>query len=325
MDSEAVYMPTLSQGPELTAWILSQRPSRSAVNPLEPNGFFLEEELSGSGRVVSSGGILLTNRECPWRCLMCDLWKHTLPYSVPPGAIPKQIDYALAAFHHQPEQVKLYNSGSFFDLAAIPAQDYQPIADRVAFAERVIVESHPRLIGDQALRFRDLLSGSLEVAMGLETIHPDVLPRLNKRVTLDQFAKAAAYLKGNGIGVRAFVLINPPFLKGVEAVEWAVRSANFAFSSGVDVVSLIPTRPGNGALEQLQKSGDFTPPSIAFLERALESSLQLRAGRVFADTWDLDRFSSCPACFRRRADRLASINLTQTVSAPAYCPHCGGQ
>ena len=81
---------------------------------------------------------------------MCDLWKNTLTHTVPPGAIPNQIDFAVSHLDVWPDQVKLYNSGSFFDAAAIPPADYSAIAQRVAFAEHVIVESHPRLVGEKA-------------------------------------------------------------------------------------------------------------------------------------------------------------------------------
>jgi radical SAM enzyme (TIGR01210 family) len=323
MDASAGLVPMTYPAHDPTSWILSLRPKRTDVNPFKPNGFFLEQELSASGRIVDSGGILLTNKECPWRCLMCDLWKHTLPYTVPIGAIPGQIDYALAAFGLQPAQLKLYNSGSFFDAAAIPVADYQPIAERISFADHVIVESHPRLLGEKTLHLRDLLHGSLEVAMGLETVHPQVLPRLNKRVSLEQFAQATAFLRSHEMEVRAFVLVNPPFLRKEEGVEWAVESARFAFSCGVGVVSLIPTRAGNGALEQLMRTGDFTPPSLSLLEQSLDLSVQLKGGRVFADTWDLERFSSCPACFKQRAERLARINLTQVAVPPVPCSSCG--
>jgi len=63
-------------------------------------------------------------------------------------------------------QVKLYNSGSFFDPAAIPPADYAPVARQIAFARQVLVESHPLLVGERARVLRDLLSGSLEVALG---------------------------------------------------------------------------------------------------------------------------------------------------------------
>jgi len=86
--------------------------------------------------------------------------------------------------------------------------------------ERVIVECHPALIGDPAVRFRDSVNGRLEVAMGLETAHPEVLARLNKRMTLDQFARAAEFLRGHDIALRVFILVKPPFLDEAEALEW---------------------------------------------------------------------------------------------------------
>jgi archaeosine synthase beta-subunit len=304
-------------------WILAQRPERRPVSPSQPHGFFMEQETLADRRTVSSGVVLLTNKECPWRCLMCDLWKYTLTKPVSPGAIPKQIEHALSRFPSPPQQIKLYNSGSFFDSGAIPVSDYDAIARQVRFASNVVVESHPRLVGALALEFRDLLTGSLEVAMGLETIHPEVLPRLNKGFTLGHFAEAAALLHREGIAVRTFVLVQPPFIAEPDAIEWTVRSAEFAFSCGAGAVSLIPTRPGNGSLEKLMQSGEFSPPTLATLERAMEHCLGLHAGRVFADTWALGQFSSCAVCLALREHRLTSMNLSQSLLPRIRCSACG--
>jgi hypothetical protein len=305
-----------------SAWIVAQRPPRASADPFTPHGFFFEEELSAYHRLVGSAVILLTNRECPWRCLMCDLWKHTLTRPVPPGAIPRQIGYALARLPARPEQVKLYNNGSFFDPTAIPLADYAAVAEKVSCATHLVVESHPRLVGESALKLRDLLGSSLEVAMGLETAHPDVLPRLNKNLTLNAFAKAAAFLRNHGVTVRAFVLLRPPFLNEAEGLEWAVKSADFAYASGAEVVSLIPTRAGNGALDRLREAGEFAPPRLSSLERALESILAWRRGRVFADTWELEQFSTCAACFKQRRQRLHQMNLQQIAPPKIRCPVC---
>lgn len=307
------------------AWIMAQRPPRPATpDPFRPQAFFLESERAASGQILSCGTILLTNKECPWRCLMCDLWQHTLTESVPSGAIPQQIDFALARLDPRPEQIKLYNSGSFFDPAAIPPVDYPEIARLISFARQVIVESHPRLLGDKVLRWRDLLPGALEVAMGLETIHPEILPRLQKNFELAHFTRAAAFLRKENISVRAFVLVKPPFMTETEGLEWAVKSAEFAFSRGASVVSLIPTRGGNGALEQLQALEEFAPPTLTTLERAQEQALNLRGGRVFADTWNLQQFSRCPICFEQRRQRLSAINLSQALVPAIDCAACEG-
>jgi uncharacterized Fe-S cluster-containing MiaB family protein len=110
---------------------------------------------------------------------MCDLWKNTTEESVPRGAIPTQIRNALASLPPA-RRIKLYNSGSFFDPQAVPPEDYGEIASLLAGFERVIVESHPALVGRACARFTDLLGADLEVAMGLETAHP-MLAKLNKR------------------------------------------------------------------------------------------------------------------------------------------------
>ena len=207
-DRSARTSPTLypESAPERDAWILARRPARNRLDPFRPHCFFCEQERAESGDVIQTATIFLTNRECPWRCLMCDLWRNTLTESVPPGAIAAQIDFALARLPAA-RAIKLYNSGSFFDRGAIPREDYPDIAQRLRSFERVIVECHPALVGDGCLAFRALLNpeGTLEVAMGLETVHSEVLSCLNKRMTLEQFARAAEFLRRNQIALRAFM------------------------------------------------------------------------------------------------------------------------
>jgi radical SAM enzyme (TIGR01210 family) len=193
-------------------WILSRRPARNPLNPYRPWAFLLEQEPDGSGAVVPVATVFLTNRECPWRCVMCDLWRNTLEQKTPPGAILAQIEFALSQMGPA-RHIKLYNSGSFFDPHAIPPEDYPAIAGRVGCFERVIVENHPALVNESCLRFRDLLGMELEIAMGLETAHPTVLEKLNKRVTLDRFAAAAGFLRSHGIALRVFILVQPPFMR----------------------------------------------------------------------------------------------------------------
>ncbi len=309
---------------EREEWIVAQRQgvARRELDPLRPYDFFIEEERSENGDCVPIATIFLTNRECPWRCLMCDLWRNTLPESVPAGAIPTQIDHALARLPPA-RQVKLYNSGSFFDQQAIPRQDDVAIAARVRRFERVIVESHPLLIGDRCWRLHDLVGGRLEVAMGLETVHPEVGPRLNKRLTPEQFARAARKLRAHGVALRVFVLAGLPFLDQDEALYWAGRSAEFALDCGAGVVTMIPTRTGNGALDTLAAAGDFAPPTLAQLEAATAHGVRLARGRVFADLWDLARFSNCSPCFDARVARLREMNLEQHVPPPVSCTGCG--
>jgi archaeosine synthase beta-subunit len=302
--------------------ILSLRGPRNQVHPWIPYSFFCEDERSATGEIVPVATIFLTNRECPWRCLMCDLWKNTLTSTVPVGAIPAQIDYALQKLP-KAQQIKLYNSGSFFDKKAIPAEDYAAIAHQIKIFENVIVECHPALINEDCLRFREMIDGNLEVAIGLETSHEEVLQKLNKKMTLHQFAEACHFLKSQSISVRAFILVKPPFLSEEEAIHWAQRSIDFAFDCGVDVVASIPTRFGNGTLEALSKDNLFSQPKLTSLQAAAEYGVSLNRGRVFADLWDLQQFTSCSSCFEKRFQKLQIMNLHQQIPASLSCEECG--
>jgi archaeosine synthase beta-subunit len=308
---------------ERDRWIVAQRPPRTTLDPRRPYAFLAEHERASSGEVVPVSTLFLTNRECPWRCVMCDLWKNTLTDTVPLGAIPEQIEFALQQLP-QARHIKLYNSGSFFDVQAIPPEDYSAIAALLKPFERVIVESHPALVGARCVHFRDLLSGQLEVAMGLETVHPEALQRLNKRVTLEQFAAAAERLREQAIELRVFVLVQPPFVRRDEALHWAQRSLDFAFDCNATTVTLIPTRAGNGAMDIMQQAGAFTPPDLPTFEKAVEYGVALGRGRVFADLWEIERIAACVYCRAARIARLERINLTQSIPPVLVCEHCEG-
>lgn len=295
--------------------IVARRPPRNAVSAERPYAYLVEPERGADGRVVDVATLFLTNRECPYRCLMCDLWKNTLTESVAPGQIPAQIRWALAQLPPA-QHLKLYNAGSFFDAKAIPPEDDAEVAQLAQPFERVVVECHPKLVGRRCFAFRDLLgSVELEVAMGLETIHPDVLPRLNKRMTAADFAAAARSLRSAGISVRAFILVRPPFLSEAEGLEWAKRSLDFAFENGVECCCLIPTRGGNGTMEELARRGDFAPPALDTLEAAMAYGLSRKAGRVFLDLWDIAAVSPAAPDRDARVARLARMNLSQEVEA----------
>ncbi len=303
--------------------ILAQRGPKHARDHTKPYAFLVEPECNAAGGVEDVATVFLTNRECPFRCLMCDLWQNTTDQPVPVGAIPAQIDYAFAQLPalRSARHIKLYNSGNFFDAQAIPPDDLPAIVQRVHGFETVIVENHPKLCGPKCIEFRDALGTQLEIAVGLETVHPKVLPLLNKQMTTDDFRRAVEFLLAHDIRVRTFILLRPPFLSEDEGLEWAVKSTEFAFDCGVSCCAIIPTRAGNGMMERLQTGGHFSPPKFSSLEAALEAGLGMNRGRVFADIWDAERFLPCDACRVARIERMNRMNLNQRLFPPVSC-HC---
>ena len=298
--------------------IQALRPARNtSLTPDRPVNFFLEEELGPDGKMQSSLAIFLTNRECPWKCVMCDLWMHTLPFSVQTGDVPKQIQFVFDQLEFNkseelPKLIKLYNSGSFFDSKAIPEIDDIVIADLVRRNgfEKVVVECHPAFLGARALRFQEMLTDSiqLEVAMGLENVHPVVLEKMGKGVSREKYAEVAVFLKDHGMTHRSFVLVHPPYISDrQEAMEWGKRTLDFALiETGATLVSLIQTRSGNGAMEALEASGSWIRSSIQELEELQNYGRSLNAGRTLVDTWDLHP---------ENADALESLKNIQRANS----------
>lgn len=302
--------------------IIGLRPDKNKVDPRKPYHFLHEQEVGPNGEIKEVNTIFLTNSECPFKCVMCDLWKNTLDDPVSEGDVPRQLDFALGRLPDA-DVVKLYNSGNFFDCKAIPPADYSEIADRLCDYERVIVENHPKLCGDSCREFQQMLEGQLEIALGLETIHPDVLPKLNKQITKENFKDATSYLGDHDIDCRAFILLNPPFLTDPgENIAWTVKSVEYAFECGISACSIIPTRGGNGVMETLAQQGAYIPPTIKALEQAFERSLLLDGGRVFVDLWDLEIFSDCSHCFEPRKNRLSDMNYEQQIFPSVTCNCC---
>ena len=293
---------------------------RWTSEPVAPR-VLAERERLPTGEVVDSVTVFPIGAECPFACVHCDLWRHTTgPTRTPPGSLPGQLERALAGVDG-PRQVKVYNASNLFEDRAVPPEDDPALVEILGPFPRVVVECHPRWIGQRCFRFAEALPGRLQVAIGLETAHPEALPRLGKAMTLDLFDRAVESLLAREIGVRAFVLVGAPFVPPHESVEWTVRSVEHALSRGVEHVALLPLRGGNGAVDELRRRGELGKPSLGDLEEAFDRCLSLgRPGVVTVDLWDLEDGLSCPDCRDARRERLSRMNLTGKIEPRVECP-----
>src|SRR5687767_7239853 len=55
--------------------VLAARGPKDVVDPRRPYAYLVEDERIAAGVVEPVATIFLTNRECPLRCVYCDLWK----------------------------------------------------------------------------------------------------------------------------------------------------------------------------------------------------------------------------------------------------------
>jgi radical SAM enzyme (TIGR01210 family) len=303
--------------------IRSLRPPKRAVDPHVAHGSLLEEERRPDGRRERALTVFLAGAECPFTCSFCDLWQWTLDGPTPPGALAAQLERVLGSLDAPvPDRLKLYTASNFFDRRAVPRNDLATLARLAAPFAAVTVESHASTVGAATLELAGALAGRLEVAIGLETVHPRAMAELNKRLDLPRFDAAARFLADGGIDLRAFVLLGAPYVPADESIEWTVRTVAHAVARGAAVVSIIPVRGGNGEMERLRELGAYVPPTLAQLEAALDRCVGLGRTVVTADLWDVERLPACEACRARRIARLARINLSGLTEPRIECAAC---
>ncbi|AHG91561.1 radical SAM domain-containing protein [Gemmatirosa kalamazoonensis] len=304
--------------------IRALRPPKPPVDAYRAHGTAVDVERRPDGTLERALTIFLAGAECPFTCSFCDLWRWTIEGPTPPGALPRQVADVLEAFDGAlPDRVKLYNASNFFDRRAVPPEDLPALASLGARFRGVTVESHASTVGPATVAFARSIPGRLEVAMGLETIHPAAAARINKRLDVDRFDRAAAYLAAHDVDLRVFVLLGAPSVPVAESVEWTVRAVEHAAARGAAMACVIPVRGGNGEMERLAALGEFTPPTLAQLEDVLDRCLAFGPTVVTVDLWDAARLPACEVCRSARIERLGRINVTGHAEPRIRCEACG--
>ncbi len=251
-----------------------------------------EQEPDVAGEVADVTTVFLLASRCPIGCSMCDLHQNMLPHPTPPGVITRQVAQAVTqtqdrwANHLTPTKrwIKLYNSGNFFDPASIPPDEYAAIARCCEPFSRIIIENHPRFGKRHLAKFRDLVSGQLEVAVGLETVQPRWLGRLHKQMTRDQFDQYARQLKEQQVDLRVFLIVGVPGIDVAESLRWAHLSIRHALRQSARHISLIPARAGHGWNGRANELPNITLQNLQDLQQsAIDQSNA--AATITIDTW----------------------------------------
>ncbi len=201
--------------------------------------------------------------------------------------------------------IKLYNSGNFFDPRSIPPADYASIAARCESFSRLVVENHPKFGADRLRRFRDLVSVPLEIAVGLETVQPRWLSRLEKQMSRDDFDRYARWLHNQGVDLRVFLIIGVPGVSAAESIRWTRLSVRHAIACGARHVSLIPARRGHGWSGLADRLPKLSVDAIVELQHTAIVDAGGRAA-ITIDLWDFESDAD-------QLQRLVDVNLTQRV------------
>jgi archaeosine synthase beta-subunit len=306
----------------------SSIPSGGRPNLDRPAHLEVREEWFRGENVKRAVVFLLTNG-CEWAlasghgCTMCGhLAKQTrTEQPISASHIIGQFRTALHAIDSEGIPVlNIFNNGSFFNEREIPAEARRSMLHMINDSnsvKKLLVECRPEYINASVVNeLRNIIPDKeLEIAIGLET-SSDRVRRLaiNKGFSLREFSEAARVIKGNDIGLKAYVLLKPPFLSEQEAIDDAVQSIKTAFSMGVDTVSLEAVTVQRYTLvEFLSERGMYRVPWLWSILEVIKRTAHL--GRVVVGLFQFYPSPesvphNCESCNQRVMDAIREYDRT---------------
>jgi hypothetical protein len=192
------------------------------------------------------------------------------------------------------------------------------------------VESRPEYVTEEVLReCCQLIPDKIfEVAMGLESADDKIrLQRINKGFTREDFQKSMDVinkLKSDfKVQGKVYLLVKPVLTSEREAIEDAVKSAQYAAEIGVGRIAFCPSTIHKGTLmELLWRRGSYQPPWIwSTLEiiRRVRESVKIQ---VIMDTAGFGTRRgpfNCKKCNSKLKDLIIKTNINQTIPEEVEC------
>jgi hypothetical protein len=255
-------------------------------DPHEPTRVWLDEDNTPDG-VCQSLTIILNTGGCRWAraggCTMCGYVAESVEGgTVPLEALTDQLDACLDHERAEADEpsplVKIYTSGSFLDEREVPAQFRERVAETFADRERLVVESLPDFVAADKLRDFTDRGLTTDVAVGLETATDRVRHDcVNKYFEFDEFVTASERASAADAGIKAYLLMKPPFLSEAEAIEDMVSSIRRT-AEHAHTVSMNPCNVQRYTMvDDLHFRGGYRPPWLWSVAEVLERTVDVDA------------------------------------------------
>jgi hypothetical protein len=220
--------------------------------------------------------------------------------------------------------LKIFTSGSFLDEREIDRQARTALLGRMAEDRRiskVIVETRPEFVTQEALEdcVGALGDKPFEIAIGLETSSDTIRSRtINKGFTLAAFRRAVSAARQEGVSVKAYLLLKPPFLSEKEAIDDILRTID-DIADDVQTVSINLCNVQRGTLvEYLWDRGEYRPPWLWSIVEILKRAGRKHPGLVITSdpvgAGSKRGPHNCRECSRDIADVIRAFSLSQDLS-----------
>ncbi|MHA1955394.1 MAG: archaeosine biosynthesis radical SAM protein RaSEA [Candidatus Thorarchaeota archaeon] len=283
---------------------------------------------TGTGKALSIvlGTVGCTHaRSSSGGCTMCSYLLDGTEQNPSDDQIVEQFLVAFQTLQDEPAplSVKIYTSGSFLDLEEVSLDARNRILEHITKDKRiteVVLESRPEFVSDTSMSdVRGILGDKhIEIGIGLESWSDRTRSIcINKGFDGESFKHALETAKKFNVGVRAYVLLKPPFLTEQEAISDSVGTIKEAASMWATTISVNPLNVQKYTLvERLWSRDAFRPPwlwsVIEVLKQArsqVESRIRLLCDPVAAGK--RRGAHNCGSCDKEVIDAIREFSLNQ--------------
>jgi radical SAM enzyme (TIGR01210 family) len=244
--------------------------------------------------------------------------------------IISQLDYILQNVDIEGvEEIDILTLGSFFNDSEVEPETRTELLGRISQIEqikRVAIESRAEYVTVEKIRQAKEILGDkiLEFGIGLESANDHIRNKIIKKgLTKRNFEKTVEKVKEAGANLLVYLLIKPPYLSEFRAIEDAIQSAKYVFSTaekyGVSaraafepVFVCVDTQ-----LEKLYMDSQYRLLNLWSVVEVIKQSHQY--GNIFIGLSDEDLSSermphSCPKCYKKIVTKIERFNSTQDIS-----------
>ncbi len=234
----------------------------------------------------------------------------------------KQFEHAMSRCRDEEFMVKIFTSGSFFDNSEIPEATRKEMLSRLGSDKRVrkvIAETRPEYVTQEKLKEAVSTFGrNFEIAVGLETSN-DMIRKdcINKGFSFSDFMRACEIAKKEGVTVKAYLLLKPPFLSERLAIDDMMCSIDDAAQvSGTISVNLCNVQKGT-LVDDMFERRDYRPPWLWSAVEILKKGKESHPGTVIMSdpvgAGSARGPHNCEKCDKDVAEAIRIFSLSQDI------------
>jgi radical SAM enzyme (TIGR01210 family) len=158
----------------------------------------------------------------------------------------------------------------------------------------------------------------IEIAIGIETINDYIRNHyITKGMNFEEFTHILPICKEQGIGLKAYLLLKPPFLNETGAIDDCVNSIKNLINLKINTISINPLNVQRGTLvEYLWYQNKYRPPWFHSLFKVLKKSItqdDLTNVRIISDPSGAGTKRGIHNCLKRECEKEAQHRLQQFV------------